>query len=107
MNKEALGELRKNDIKTLTFATSLFKKYGFSSALHGTSLWNKNYKDIDLVVFPKNSRAGEVGKFLVALEKLQKSGAKIKTARGNKKIGFDYDINFKKSRVHLSYVKAL
>ena len=107
MNTKALGKIRKGDVPAIMSVIKIFKSAWFSCALHGTSLWNKNYKDIDLVVFPRSSRAGGVGKFLVALEQLKKSGAKIKTARGNEKIGFDYDIDFSKTRLHVSYVNVL
>ena len=107
MNTKALGEIRKGDVPAVKSAVKIFKSAGFSCALHGTSLWNKNYRDIDLVVSRPNVNPRDIAKFLVALERFKKQGAKIKNAKGNKDIGFDYDVLLQKTRLHVSYVNVL
>ena len=100
------GEISADDLILLKQVIEVFRKSNLSCGLHGTSLWNPKYKDVDLLVVSQGT-AG-VKEFLRALEHLQqKLKAKIVDHRGNDAIGLDYDVKIGKMNLHLSYVVLL
>src|SRR5574341_2319418 len=81
------GKVRDEDLPVVKSAIGIFKKHNLKAGLHGTSLWNQNYKDIDvLVVSDKN----QVSDFYAAFVELEKLG-KVLGQRGNEIVGLDYD----------------
>lgn len=101
------GKLRPEDVPTLKSVIELFRKHGLRAGLHGTSLWNAQYKDVDLLVIASSENT-DVKNFLEALEDLKKQYlAKILQQKGDKTIGLDYDIEIDKMILHLSYVVLL
>jgi len=99
------GKLRKEDIPLIDSVTALFKTHNLRTGLHGTSLWNAKYKDVDLLVC---SLQNDVHSFLTSLESLKKEHhAKILEQRGNEHIGLDYDISIGGLILHVSYVVLL
>jgi hypothetical protein len=105
MSKE-YGEIRAEDLVVLKQIIEVFRKANLSCGLHGTSLWNHKYKDVDLLVVSQGTSG--VKEFLRTLEELQKKfKAKVTDHRGNETIGLDYDIKIGKMNLHLSYVILL
>src|SRR3989344_7899300 len=103
--KENLGKLKAEDIPLILAIVDICRRNGLEAGLHGTSLWNAKYKDIDLLVF---SLANDVQVFRKALESiLKEQQGKILEQKGNEKIGLDYDIQIKKVIVHISFVRVL
>jgi len=101
------GKIREEDIGALENLVELFKKHGLRAGLHGTSLWNKNYKDLDLLVVSESEKVG-VPEFKVALaELLEMFSATVSGENGDDTIGLDYDIQIGKLVLHLSYVILL
>ena len=101
------GKLREADRPVLEAVVRFFKEAGFSAGLHGTSLWNPQYKDIDLLVF---SNAGKVGaaEFLKALKAIsQKHRGEVANQKGNEEIGIDCDLKIGPVILHVSYVVLL
>ena len=83
----------------------IYRKYGLKSGLHGTSLWNQKYKDVDLLVF---SLSGDINSFKKAFnELLEKHYGKILGQRGKEISGLDYDVKIGNMVLHLSYVILL
>ena len=105
MMKVSYGKLRPEDRPALESAVRAFRANGLRSGLHGTSLWNPRYKDIDLLVVAFEKEG--VRDFLKAVSRLKKQGAKVLAKRGNEKIGLDYDMKFGKAVLHVSYVPLL
>jgi len=101
------GKLRPEDVPTLKLVIELFRKHGLRAGLHGTSLWNAQYKDVDLLIVAPSENSG-VKNFLEALEDLKKQyPAKILQQKGGENIGLDYDIEIGAMILHLSYVVLL
>jgi len=104
--KEVYGEISAEDLIILKQIIEIFRKANLSCGLHGTSLWNPKYKDVDLLVVSQGSSG--VKEFLRALEELQrKLHGKIIDHRGNETIGLDYDVKIGKMNLHISYVVLL
>lgn len=99
------GKLRQEDLPLIQEIVNLFRKHELSSGLHGTSLWNPNYKDVDLLVV---SSTNDVLAFRVALQEmlLAQKGQVIKE-KGNDMMGLDYDIKVEGMVLHLSFVILL
>jgi len=105
--KNIYGKIRGEDLPLLESVVQIFKKRGLKGGLHGTSLWNRNYKDVDLLVVSGSSASG-VESFLMALDDLKnKHSAKILKEKGNELIGLDYEVEIGKMILHLSYVVLL
>lgn len=103
--KATYGKLREKDVPVIASVVRIFKKHNLKAGLHGTSLWNPKYKDIDILVISLRNQAQ---KFYQALEELQKRNqAKIINQRGNETVGLDYDIKIEKAVLHVSYVVLL
>jgi capsular polysaccharide biosynthesis protein len=101
------GKLRPEDVLTLKLVIELFRKHNLRAGLHGTSLWNAQYKDVDLLVVALSENSGAKS-FLEALADLKKEySAKILQQKGEENIGLDYDIEIGKIILHLSYVVLL
>jgi hypothetical protein len=99
------GKLREKDAPILKSVVELFRKHNLKSGLHGTSLWNPNYKDVDLLVI---SDKNAIVDFYAALEEMKvRRDVKIISQRGNEKIGLDYDVEIGRLILHLSYVILL
>ncbi|MEK6902077.1 MAG: hypothetical protein AABX02_00620 [archaeon] len=102
---ERFGRLRPADVSKLESLIDWFAKAGFRCGLHGTSLWNAKYKDIDLLVFSSKPKSDS---FLRTFNKVLKlSGATLIEQRGNSQIGFDMDVRWGRTIFHLSYVVVL
>ena len=98
------GEVRLEDFSVLKSAIEIFKKHGLQCGMHGTSLWNSKYKDIDLLVM-SGSKSNGVKEFLNALEEIRKQfKGKILQKKGNEDVGLDYDLLVGKTILHISYV---
>jgi len=102
---EKYGKIRKEDLDTVKKAVKIFHKHKLNVGLHGTSLWNHRYKDIDMLVTSKSNKAKH---FLDALEELKHvHGIRIVEERGDKETGLDYYIEIGTLVLHLSYVVLL
>src|SRR3989338_6687470 len=98
MNDAIYGKIRDEDLPVLKSVIEIFKKQGFQTGLHGTSLWNKSYKDVDLLVVSSKKDADD---FLELLNVLKKQcDAVLMEGRGNKTVGLDYDIKIGKLILH-------
>lgn len=108
MNKGTLGKTRSEHVELLENIVSIFKANNLDSGIHGTSLWNENYKDLHLLVFTKDSHGLE--NFKNSLESI-KSRYKVNLGemRGDDNIGLDLDIDINDGglTLHLSYVIIL
>ena len=105
MNDAVYGKLRKEDVPVLKSVVAILKKHKLNAGLHGTSLWNPKYKDVDLLVVSDKNGARE---FLWALDEMKEThGAEILEQKGNETIGLDYDIKIGTLILHLSYVVLL
>jgi hypothetical protein len=105
---EILGKLRKEDVPIIKDIVAILKEFKLNCGLHGTSLWNSSYKDVDLLVF-SNNPTGLVD-FRKAIQKVsEKFPVAIGKERGNDKIGLDLDLNIDNGKIylHLSYVVLL
>lgn len=104
-NKNArFGRLRIEDVPILEKALSILKTHHFQAGLHGTSLWNSNYKDIDLLVISESGNSGAV-EFLLALKELETAlGGRIQNQKGNETIGYDAELISGSCVFHISYV---
>ena len=96
MTNHRYGKIRSEDVFLLEFVLKVMRKRG----LHGTSLWNRNYKDIDLLVIGKNED------FAKAIKVLEKNGS-ILDYKGDSTIGHDYNLRLKDARFHISNVILL
>ncbi len=104
MNK-VYGKLRQEDLPSIEAMVSLFRKHNLFSGLHGTSLWNPNYKDVDLLV---TSVTNDVAAFKQALqEMLEAQKGQIVEEKGDDVMGLDYDIRIGSMVLHLSFVILL
>ncbi len=103
------GKIRKSDLRVVEQVIGIFRKRHLRAGLHGTSIWNPHYRDIDLlVVFPKKPRQEGVENFRKGLVDLQKNlGARVIGMRGDETAGLDYDIRISKAFLHISYVVLL
>jgi len=103
--EKVYGKLREGDLPVLESTLTLFRKYGLKAGLHGTSLWNSKYKDIDLLVF---SQSNDVKVFKEALnELLQVDNVELLGQKGDDVSGLDYDIKIDQTILHLSFVILL
>ena len=103
--KADYGRLRKADIPKLESLVRFFGKLQMHCGLHGTSLWNSHYKDVDLLVFSSKSNPT---KFLRMLKSFVKSkNGKLLEERGNPLIGYDVDVRLGRTIFHISYVLIL
>lgn len=101
------GNIREEDVPVLEKVLELFEKNGLKAGLHGTSLWNKSYKDIDLLAVSFKETGG-VDDFLRVVETLENElGAQVGEMRGNELIGLDCDLEIGPTIFHLSYVILL
>ena len=98
------GKLRQEDLGVVEEVLSILKAYTLSCGLHGTSLWNAQYKDIDLIAF---SQDNDISAFRSAIKELQEKGAVIEQERGDEVVGIDLDVSYKGSALHLSFVILL
>lgn len=104
MNK-VYGKLRQEDLPTIEALVSLFRQHNLFSGLHGTSLWNPNYKDVDLLVV---SLTNDVAAFKLALQAmLVAQKGEIVEEKGDDVMGLDYDIRIGSMVLHLSFVILL
>ena len=105
--EKVYGKLREEDRPVLERVVKFFKEAGFGVGLHGTSLWNQHYKDVDLLVFSDAGKAG-VMEFLAAVKKIsQKHKGEVVNQKGNEEIGIDCDLNIGPVTLHISYVVLL
>ncbi|MCH8049145.1 hypothetical protein IH979_00295 [Patescibacteria group bacterium] len=105
--KSVYGQIKKDDITVLKTVVELLKEHDLAVGIHGTSLWNPEYKDIDLVVFGMARRA-QPADFLDVIDHLKKDlNAEILKQRGDEKVGFEVELKVRKARFHLSYVILL
>ena len=94
------GKLQEKDLPLLESVVEVFKRHGFNAGLHGTSLWNPNYKDIDLLIVGKDTAA-----FRKALvEATMKCKGQIDNLKGSTEIGLDCDLKTPHAIIHISYV---
>lgn len=99
------GKLRKEDVPILQSLLKSLRKYNLRGALHGTSLWNSKYKDVDLLVI---SAHNDVIAFKQWLAKaLNEHQAQILAEGGNEVIGLDYEPKIKDTVFHISFVRLL
>ena len=99
------GKLRQEDIPLFEKVVTIFKDHNLHCGLHGTSLWNAAYKDVDLLVI---SQSNDVSTFRKALDELQsRLHAEILEEKGNESAGLDYDIKLENMILHVSYVVLL
>lgn len=105
----AYGKIRKSNLRVVEQVIGIFRKYHLRAGLHGTSIWNSYYRDIDLlVVYLGKSKREGIDNFRKALADLQKHfGAKVTGTRGDETAGLDYDIQIQKTFLHISYVVLL
>ncbi|MFQ5620586.1 MAG: hypothetical protein ACE5FT_01960 [Candidatus Nanoarchaeia archaeon] len=97
------GKLRSADKEVFESVVSMFKAHGLDCALHGTSLWNSAYKDIDLLVI-----GGTVGDFRKALSEIKKVyDYTLEFEKGNADVGLDLEIIIGEVVLHISYVLIL
>lgn len=102
------GKIRPSDLATVKKVVSLLKRKGLRVGLHGTSLWNRNYKDIDVLVIHPSSNLKGLEYFQFVLEKIGKMPrAKVLGVRGNAEVGLDVDVSLGQTVLHLSYVLLL
>src|SRR3989344_3489559 len=102
---QKFGKLREEDIPILNEIIVIAKKNGLQFGLHGTSLWNDQYKDVDLLVTSQENNATNFKSFLEEVK--EKYSAKIVNERGNEEIGLDCDIKIGRTVLHVSYVVLL
>lgn len=100
MNK--LGKLLEVDKEIILGIIKIFKKHELGIGIHGTSLWNPKYKDVDILAVSKTNNVQAFDKALKELLKQYKG--KILDQKGDSYIGLDYDIKIGKLIVHLSFV---
>ncbi len=100
MNK--LGKLRESDKEIILGTINIFKENKLGIGIHGTSLWNPKYKDVDMLAVSKTNNVQDFDKALKELLKQYKG--KILEQKGDSTIGLDYDIKIGKLIVHLSFV---
>lgn len=100
-------EAYEKKIRLLSRASlGFFQKRRLKVGLHGTSLWNSKYKDIDLLAV--SDRKTGIKDCIASIADLKKKyRAKVLGHRGNESIGLDYDIKIGKMILHLSYVVIL
>lgn len=104
MESKMLGKIRQPDRSILGKAISTFKKHGLCAGLHGTSLWNPRYKDIDLLVVQGDTEHC-VPEFLSAIEEIKTQfDCEVVNQFGNASIGYDLQIQFPHLVLHVSYV---
>jgi hypothetical protein len=85
----------------------IFGKHRFQTGIHGTSLWNKQYKDIDVLVFSPSEEVG-VEEFHDALQDiLVRLDARLLNQKGNETIGIDCEVGIHDAVFHISYVVLL
>ena len=72
MTKTAYGKIRKEDLPLVREIIDIFKKHNLKAGLHGTSLWNPRYMDIDLLVV---SNKNLVDDFLEATKEIKNKDA--------------------------------
>lgn len=100
------GKMREEDLPILKSAIEVFKKEGLKAGLHGTSLWNAQYKDVDVLVI--STEKSGLSHFRKALGLLKKElSANVLQEKGNEEIGLDYDLEIGKLVLHVSYVVLL
>ena len=99
------GKVQPEDKKALKLLIREFKSKAFHCGIHGTSLWNKNYKDIDILVFSVINRSKS---FIEVIENLiKKMGFKLLYKKGTKDAGLDYEMEKGNCIFHISYVILL
>ena len=104
---EIYGKIRPEDLAALKSVVELFRKNNVKVGLHGTSLWNSKYKDVDLLAVSISGQHGSKN-FSKAMEELKKQfSAKIVGQNGNEAVGLDYDVEIGKLVLHVSYVPLL
>jgi hypothetical protein len=98
-----LAVLREEDIPQVQKVVSIFKKHGFGVGVHGTSLWNRKYKDIDLLVFSKDASTNPETYKKVIQELQSEHDAKILEQKGSAELGWDHELNLAETILHISY----
>ena len=102
---ENLGKLRKEHQSLFKEIVEHFKEYNLKAGIHGTSLWNRKYKDVDLLLFSEDNNAAS---FLQAFETLKsKYPYKILHEKGTPQAGLDYEIEIEGLILHLSFAITL
>ena len=105
IKEENLGKLKTEDVPTIVQIVETLRRNGLQAGLHGTSLWNTKYKDIDLLVCSSSNCTSIFRKALESI--LKENQGVILEQRGNEKIGLDYDIQIKRIVIHISFVILL
>ena len=105
------GKIRPVDIPSLETAIGIFNKHGLCAGIHGTSLWNPRYKDIDLIVVHGDNEHC-VPEFLSAIEEIKTQlDCEVVNQNGNASIGYDLEIRVNEESktlvLHVSYVVLL
>jgi len=99
------GKIRNEDLPVLKAIVLIFKKHNLQVGLHGTSLWNPKYTDIDVLV---TSAKNGVKDFYAAIENLKKEHQiTISKMKGNETVGLDYEMKIANAIIHCSYVVPL
>ena len=102
---DVYGKIRPEDLPMLKSVVEIFRKHNLKAGLHGTSLWNPRYKDVDVLVV---SVENKVNDFYSAFEEVKRQfNAKVLEQKGNETVGLDYDVEIGKLILHLSYVVLL
>lgn len=104
MDSKRYGKIRPPDRILLEKVVSIFKNHGLQAGLHGTSLWNSRYKDIDVLVVQSDAKHC-VPEFLSAIEEIKTQfDCEVVNQLGNASIGYDLHIKFSHLVLHVSYV---
>lgn len=99
-------KIRKEDLPSLKSVVEILRQHNLMAGLHGTSLWNGKYKDVDLLVISDSADGSK--EFFRAVDEIKNgNNAKILEQKGNDTIGHDLDIEVGKMILHLSYVVLL